>query len=597
MFTATKPLPLTVPTIVGESATSFASRLARRNGVPRMIAFCSDVGIDYFALVNGDPVEIQRLAVLGDIDPVPLQAATPSLIEPGWFRLGNERIKFTAFARTTLRICPMCAQNPDDRTGIVHHGIWQLAAIRSCERHGCHLVAVPRPANANDCFDHIPMVDHFQPAGIVMVKPNHLELENYLINRIQNGPGGTWLDQSPLHVAAQACEMLGLLLTIGPKAKRSETRDPQWAVAGSAGLQVLQEGPNSLRKKLRAIRDAHPIEEKLHRYHYGVFFEWLRYRDDDKDFDIFRNIVRDFIFKNFPIATGAIVFGKPCPEQQLHSFQTAEKAFGIPHIRLGRKLAEMGIARPESGGRFYKLNKYIPTAVLNGVCSELAALVGTKEAAKSIGINYTLFERLADQGLIKRYYESDQGSSYYSKRDVEDFIDSLRQLLRHPGSEIETVDISTAARLRGIMTAHVTDHILTHRITLYAASTHPVSFREFRLQLNDLGRLKGRRREKIVSSAEVARALKVSRPTVYRLREEGHLQVATERKGEWVRRGHYSTRASFEKFRSEIISLEELAETSGRSLVAERSHQIGHGALPISLGGKCSDIFRRNDVV
>lgn len=597
MFTATKPLPLTVPTMVGESATSFASRLARRNGVPRMITFCSDVGIDYFALVNGDPVEIHRLAILGGIDPVSLQTATPSLIEPGWFRLGNERIKFTAFARTTLRICPMCAQNPDDKAGIVHHGIWQLAAIRSCERHGCHLVAVPRPANANDCFDHIPMVDHFQAAGTTMVEPDHLELENYLTNRIRNGTVGSWLDRSPFHVAAQACEMLGLLLTIGPKAKRSETTDPQWAAAGSSGLQVLRGGPNSLRKKLKAIRDAHPIEEKLHRSHYGVFFEWLRYRDDDKDFDIFRNIVREFIFMNFPIATGAIVFGKPCPEQQLHSFQTAEKVFGISHIRLGRKLAEMGIARLESGGRFYKLNKYIPTSVLNGICSELSALVGAEEAAKSIGINYILFERLADQGLIKRYYDGDQGSSYYDNRDVEDFLSRMRQLLCHSGPEIETVEISTAARLRGIMTAHITDHILTQGITLYANSHHPVKFRDFRLKLNDLGRLKGRRREQIVSSAKAARALKVSRPIVYRLREEGYLQVATERKGEWVRCGRYSTRESFEKFRSENISLEELAQTSGRSLAAERSHQISHGASPIFLGGKCSDIFRRSEVV
>ncbi len=333
---------LTVPTTTGESATSFASRLARRNGVPRMITFCSDVGIDYFALVNGDPVEIQRLAVLGGIDPVPLQAATPSLVEPGWFRLGYERIKFTAFARTTLRICPICAENPGDRTGIVHHGLWQLAAIRSCERHGCHLVAVPRPKNANDCFDHIPMVESFQAAGTTMAELEQLELENYLINRVRNGPAGIWLDRSPFHVASQACEMLGLLLTIGPKAKRSEMEDAQWAAAGTAGLRVLRGGPDSLRRSHKKIRDTHPADERLHRSHYGVFFEWLRYRDDDKDFDIFRNIVRDFIFKNFPIPAGAIVFGKPCPEQRLHTFETADKLYGVPHIRLGQRAAMVG---------------------------------------------------------------------------------------------------------------------------------------------------------------------------------------------------------------------------------------------------------------
>ena len=50
-----KRLPLRVTCIPGESATSFASRLARRNGVGRLVTFCSDVGIDYGQLMNGAP--------------------------------------------------------------------------------------------------------------------------------------------------------------------------------------------------------------------------------------------------------------------------------------------------------------------------------------------------------------------------------------------------------------------------------------------------------------------------------------------------------------------------------------------------------------
>ena len=57
-----KPLPLCVAHMPGESATSFASRLARRNGVRRLVTFCSDVGLDYSQLMNGAPAEIERLA-------------------------------------------------------------------------------------------------------------------------------------------------------------------------------------------------------------------------------------------------------------------------------------------------------------------------------------------------------------------------------------------------------------------------------------------------------------------------------------------------------------------------------------------------------
>ena len=89
MFSSLERLPLTVDLVLGESATSLGSRLARRNGVQRLITFCSDVGIDYFALANGAPQEVARLAALAGVDSVTLQLGTPQLIEPGCFRLGK----------------------------------------------------------------------------------------------------------------------------------------------------------------------------------------------------------------------------------------------------------------------------------------------------------------------------------------------------------------------------------------------------------------------------------------------------------------------------------------------------------------------------
>ena len=72
MFSSLKKLPLTVDLVPGECATSLGSRLARRNGVQRLITFCSDVGIDYFALANGDPQEVTRLGALAGVDPAAL---------------------------------------------------------------------------------------------------------------------------------------------------------------------------------------------------------------------------------------------------------------------------------------------------------------------------------------------------------------------------------------------------------------------------------------------------------------------------------------------------------------------------------------------
>lgn len=106
MFSALAALCLSVPSMPGESATSLAARLVRRNGVPRLITFCLDIGLDHRALTNGNDIEIFRLAALAGCAPEPLLFWTPRLATDSWFRLGQERIKFTVFARTTIRACP-----------------------------------------------------------------------------------------------------------------------------------------------------------------------------------------------------------------------------------------------------------------------------------------------------------------------------------------------------------------------------------------------------------------------------------------------------------------------------------------------------------
>lgn len=145
--------------------------------------------------------------------------------------------------------------------------------------------------------------------------PRTLHPARRLRNRVEEGPGNTWLDRLPFHVAAQTCEGFGLLLTRGAKERRETTTAAQWIAAGTAGFEVLRHGPDAFRQKLKDIQRAHPIDNTLYRTRYRVFFEWLRNRDDDPQFDVIRDLVREFIFHNFPISEGSIVLRQPCPEQ------------------------------------------------------------------------------------------------------------------------------------------------------------------------------------------------------------------------------------------------------------------------------------------
>ena len=61
MLSPLKPLPLNVTPVPGESATSLASRIARKNGTASLQSFCADMSISYCALKVGDPAEIERV--------------------------------------------------------------------------------------------------------------------------------------------------------------------------------------------------------------------------------------------------------------------------------------------------------------------------------------------------------------------------------------------------------------------------------------------------------------------------------------------------------------------------------------------------------
>lgn len=596
MFSRLKKLPLTVDLVPGECATSLGSRLASRNGVQRLITFCSDVGIDYFALANGDPQEVGRLASLAGVDNACLQMNTPQLIEPGWFRLGEERIKFTAFSRTSLRSCPACLSAGRHVDHAAHHGLWQLSSVRTCPVHGCYLVTLPPRQNGNDTFDIMRMLGRYAPAAPVPAAAADLELERYLCERVQGGAGNGWLDRLPFHVAAHTCEGFGLLLTQGPDAKRELVGPAEWAAAGTAGFRVLREGPDAFRAKLKDIQMAQPLDNTLYRTRFRVFFEWLRYRDDDPDFDVIRDIVRDFVFRNFPIAQGQVVLGQPCPEQYVHSLATARSTFGISGWKLGRRLAAIGLAQRSSVSKRFVLRDYAPADVVRDIVMEVDALLNATQAAEQIGIDRIMITKFTARGLIPRYYAQHNTTPLYHPRDLEAFLSKLRALAVQDAAPQHPVDIPQASRRLGVPMDRLTRVILENHIKLYAGRAPEPRFRDFRVSLDALRGAFGAEQKGAVKPAEAAKRLQVSVRTVRSLLARGILEARLVREQRTARTRRYVTSRSVEKFAAEYITVTELAAQSGRLPGAEAIVQSDRGVQPLTLGSRCNKIYRRSDV-
>ncbi|WP_347139248.1 TniQ family protein [Paracoccus sp. SSK6] len=583
MFSSLRKLPLTVDLVPGESATSFGSRLARRNGVQRLITFCSDVGIDYFALANGDPQEVARLAALAGADPDTLQMGTAQLIEPGWFRLGKERIKFTAFSRIALRSCPACLTEVGHVDHAAHHGLWQLTSVRTCPVHGCHLVALPPRQNGNDTFDIMRLLERYVPVAPVHAATADLELERYLRDRIQSGRGDGWLDRLPFHVAAQSCEGFGLLLTQGPDAKRDLATPAEWMAAGTAGFQVLREGPDKFRTKLKDIQMAQPLDNTLYRTRFRVFFEWLRYRDDDPDFDVIRDIVRDFVFRNFPIAEGQVVLGQPCPEQYVHSLATARSSFGISAWKLGRRLAAIGLAQRSSLSKQFVLNQYVPTDIVRNIATAVDALLNATEAAEYVGLDRIMMTKFTARGLIPRYYAEHNRAPLYHPRDLDAFLGNLRSLVSQDLASQQLLDLAGASRGLSVPMDRVTQVILENQIDLSLGGASQARFRDFRVSIDALRRAFADEQDGALKLTEAAKRMRISVRTVRGLLNLGILEPCLVRERRTARTRRYVTLCSVDKFATEYITVVDLARETGRLPGAEAVLQVARGVLPLAL--------------
>ena len=89
------------------------------------------MGLPIKQLRLGDEGCLVRLSRLADVELGNLNVWTPQQHEPGYFDLGAERIKFSAFTRTSMRMCPTCVAED----GVHQKGIWQVSQIRVCPDH------------------------------------------------------------------------------------------------------------------------------------------------------------------------------------------------------------------------------------------------------------------------------------------------------------------------------------------------------------------------------------------------------------------------------------------------------------------------------
>lgn len=599
----TRALPLRVDYVPGESATSFASRLARRKGVPRLVPFCSDIGIDYGQLTNGAPTEIERLAALGGTDPAAMQFWTPRLVGDGWFELGHATLKFTCFRRTHARTCPVCMsaarQRPED-VPAVHHGLWQLESIRTCHIHGSLLVPLAQAGTGKDVFDIVPHLRTYAPTPAVHVADKDRHLENWLADQIATGQETRrdWFHGLPIHVAVQTAENLGALMTLGADAKRTDISEQDWVRAGNAGYMVLRDGLEAMLATLREIQSLTPIDARLHRHRFRLFYNWLRDRDEDPAFDVIRDSVRDYIWSNFPVAEGAIILGQPAPEQRVHTPATAAAMAGVSRWKIEQHLIRRGLASARDNGQGVHLNAYPTSENISEITTQIHGMISATQAGDILGVTLATLRLLRTEGLVSHAAACPKNGSYFEEGEISDFMRKLRALAKPEQHAPEDAVLFRDAALQcQTSLAKVVACVLDNRLPLFATAPADARFGDLLVSIRAIRQTTTIPAEDALSLGEASLRLKTNTRTIRALLKRGHIVHVQPFSDAKHRRWQVICARSVEEFSTTHISLTELACRRNRDAANLSKDLYSYGIRPLRLGDKCQRFFRRRDVI
>ena len=426
--------------------------------------------------------------------------------------------------------------------------------------------------------------------------PDSSRASRDLVHRSKGSLRGSMIAMLPFHVAAQTSENLGALMLLGPDASRDLITEREWHQAGSIGFSILKDGPDALCDRLKELQRAVPLDAALYRTRYRLFFDWLRYRDDDPDFDIIRDLVREFIFQNYPVSEGAVVLGKPCPRQLVHSISTASRAYGVTRWQLGRRLTALGLAQRSADDRDFRLTDYVPAEMMDQIAVDFAALMNAGDAAKWLGIARFLLSKLTDGGVVQKFFAEKHASPLYHPRDLEAFISGLDRLAEGGQTNQDWLDIPTAAHRLHCPTDRVTAMILKFHIPLRRDIGFDSRFRAFRVHLPTLRKAIASPADGALPPGAAVRMIGVDIRTLRALIGGAYVESITAVEPQSGRHRRYISEASLEEFRQNYITVTQLASRTRRNPGAEAIIQADRGIAPLPLPERCQTIYRRTDI-
>ncbi|NVK21481.1 MAG: TniQ family protein [Kangiellaceae bacterium] len=584
------------------TATSRASRAAQNNGYASLQALCSDQRIGFLNLCNGFDAEVAHIADLTGIEFDTLRFNTPRVDQQGWFRLGAERIKATAFTCSGGQVCPACVlegRTDDARNGAFQRGVWQVSSLHCCLKNKVALVPLEVSGNSKSVHDFAQHIKSWVPGEITEVTDEDLGLEVYLADRIRLGRGQAWLDGFEFHFVSSFCEALGTLLKFGSKARPHLLSAPELIKAGAAGCAVAKHGANVIRNALNTIRtSAFKFHKPDYSKIYGPVIVELRARRNDPGFDVLRHLMREYVLDHFYVPEGTSLLGQTCGAPRLLTVGVASKRSGIPISTLTRQLKRSGELTSEMKNGLSDRAMLVSATVMDAAIGEAKKLSSLKIAREVLGCDRYTMERLVESEMILLHFSIGEGSLPMLHRDVILNFVSRLQAVTEVQSNLGNDDLPLAEVARQ---CHCTTHwllsqALSGHLRLVSKLKEPFRLTEFYASLSEVRNQLDQVPEGHVTAAQAAKLLGCNVATIHALAEGGFVGSQFQDARLSNRKRRVVPLADLEAFERDYILLRALSGTRRADFEALQSMLAEQGVDRLPLGESARKFFKRVEI-
>lgn len=512
-----------------ESATSFASRLARLKGAPSLTNWCADVGIGRSDLMAGRSSALARLAHLGNID---LDLLTHhAVMDKGRHgaRLLGQDMRAGALSWGQVRACPACLRddlgaNPQRPLQMFGRAPWQMTAYRICPTHRLRLVTLDKPALPDHHASFRGALKQILSGALDAPSPHEPVFESHLLASLQGEVSDAWLGLFRLDAIARISEVLGTALLRGRAAKLLAMTDESYSAVVPTGFKALAGGPEALEAAFNALRAIPGKPQDRPQARYGVLYRWLSGPQGKRpEMEAFRTLFRGHILANWSFDDGTELLGQPIIGTRVHTVATAARAWNIPARMLRKALVDRGLVSAAGTDSLDLVETFRPEDARD-ILEGLSQSIPRKEAMQRLGVSRPQLDLIEESGLLPLLRHGDRVRPVQSSAAVDTLLERVATQVTGTVENGQAGWLSLAEIRRRMLLDFMTllHLLLDGKIADVRKAPSGQGLDAIRLQTDDVARALGAPiLSEMMNRAEVAKRLRTSREGLHAIETAG----------------------------------------------------------------------------